>query len=194
VRSRSTFRTNHSDRVVRIPLFTTQSRARKGAKKNQIYFFDDSTRSLPTNITAFRRACWFTQTRRECAFRTNAIKIANTNVEGTRVAIGPACVAVPRVFRAPMPAQFHFPIHARSSLTIMHSTTARNVVEMNRLRKLNRQGAAILKTMSSAPSQRLRLPPFNDKLYRLLRSCGRQDVKKLGRCHSVGGQCTNCRE
>jgi hypothetical protein len=39
--------------------------------------------------------------------------------------------------------RLHFPIHARSSHAIIPSTTARNVVAMNRLRRLNRQGHRI---------------------------------------------------
>ena len=45
----------------------------------------------------------------------------------------------------------HFPIHARSSHAIIPSTTARNVVTMNRLRRVNRGGHRSRKTMASEP-------------------------------------------
>jgi hypothetical protein len=45
----------------------------------------------------------------------------------------------------------YFPIHPRSSQPIIPSTTARNVVAMNRLRSVNRHGHCILMIITSDP-------------------------------------------
>jgi hypothetical protein len=45
----------------------------------------------------------------------------------------------------------HFPIHARSSHAIIPSTTARNVIAMNKLRSVNCGGHRIRKISASEP-------------------------------------------
>ena len=50
----------------------------------------------------------------------------------------------------------HFPIHARSSQAIIPSTTARNVVAMNRPRSVNRNGHRSRNSMASDPVARTR--------------------------------------